>query len=126
MRFSFTSEQEEFRSGLRRFLEAQSSTAEVRRLMETDAGFDRGRWRKINQELGLSAIHIPEAYGGSGFGCGELAIVLEEMGRALLCAPYFSSVVLAATAIMKAGTEAGAAARHRRGRYLGDACLRRG
>jgi alkylation response protein AidB-like acyl-CoA dehydrogenase len=106
MRFSFTSEQEEFRSGLRRFLEAQSSTAEVRRLMETDSGFERERWRKINLELGLSAIHIPEAYGGSGFGCGELAIVLEEMGRALLCAPYFSSVVLAATAIMKAGTEA--------------------
>jgi len=106
MRFSFTSEQEEFRSGLRRSLEAQSSTAEVRRLMETDAGFDRERWHKINRELGLSAIHIPEAYGGSGFGCGELAIVLEEMGRALLCAPYFSSVVLAATAIMKAGTEA--------------------
>jgi len=106
MQFSFTSEQEEFRSGLRRSLEAQSSTKEVRRLMETDAGFERERWRKINQELGLTAVHIPEAYGGQGFGCVELAIVLEEMGRALLCAPYFSSVVLAAAAILNAGTEA--------------------
>jgi alkylation response protein AidB-like acyl-CoA dehydrogenase len=106
MRFSFTSEQEEFRSSLRRFLEAQSSTQEVRRLMETDTGWDRERWRRINQELGLTAVHIPEAYGGQGFGCAELAIVLEEMGRALLCAPYFSSVVLAATAILNAGTEA--------------------
>lgn len=105
MQFSFTSEQEEFRSGLRRSLEAQSSTKEVRRLMETDAGFERERWRKINQELGLTAIHIPEAYGGQGFGCVELSIVLEEMGRALLCAPYFSSVVLAATAILNAGSE---------------------
>ena len=105
MQFSFTSEQEEFRSGLRRSLGAQSSTKEVRRLMETDAGFDRERWRKINQELGLTAVHIPEAYGGQGFGHVELGIVLEEMGRALLCAPYLSSV-LAATAILNAGNEA--------------------
>jgi alkylation response protein AidB-like acyl-CoA dehydrogenase len=51
-------------------------------------------------------VHIPEAYGGQGFGLVELGIVLEEMGRALLCAPYFSSTVLAATAIMNAASEA--------------------
>ena len=56
--------------------------------------------------LGLAAIHIPEAYGGQGFSFVELGIVLEEMGRALLCAPYFASTVLAATAIINAGTEA--------------------
>ncbi len=106
MRFGFSTEQEEFRSILRRFLEAQSKPADVRRLMETEAGFDRDRWKKLNQELGLTAIPIPEAYGGQGFGCTELAIVLEEMGRALVCGPYFSSVVLAATAIMNAGTDA--------------------
>jgi alkylation response protein AidB-like acyl-CoA dehydrogenase len=50
-------------------------------------------------------VHIPETYGGQGFGFVELAIVLEEMGRSLLCAPYFSSVALAATAILNAGTE---------------------
>jgi alkylation response protein AidB-like acyl-CoA dehydrogenase len=106
MRFSFSNEQEEFRSILRRFLDAQSKPTDVRRLMETEAGFERDRWKKLNQELGLTAIAIPEAYGGQGFGCTELAIVLEEMGRALLCAPYFSSVVLAATAIGHAGTDA--------------------
>jgi alkylation response protein AidB-like acyl-CoA dehydrogenase len=74
--------------------------------METEAGFDREAWKKLNQELGLTAVHIPEAYGGQGFGCVELAIVLEEMGRVLLCAPYFSSVVLGATAILNAGTDA--------------------
>jgi alkylation response protein AidB-like acyl-CoA dehydrogenase len=74
--------------------------------METEAGFDRQSWQRLNQELGLSAVHIPETYGGQGFGCTELAIVLEEMGRVLLCAPYFSSVVLGATAILNAGTEA--------------------
>ena len=105
MKFNFTDEQQEFRSVLRRFLEDKSSTTEVRRLMETDEGCDPEVWRQLSQELGLTAIHIPESYGGQGFGIGELAIALEEMGRALLCAPYFASTVLAATAILKAGSE---------------------
>ena len=71
MRFSFTPEQEEFRSSLRRALEARSPTKEVRRLMATDQGFERDGWKKLNQELGLTAIHIPEAYGGGGFGSGR-------------------------------------------------------
>ena len=106
MQFSFTGEQEEFRSVLRRFLEEKSPPTVVRRLMETEAGWERESWRELNQQLGLTGVHIPEAYGGQGFGFVELGIVLEEMGRALLCAPYFSSVALAATAIMNAGTEA--------------------
>lgn len=105
MKFNFTDEQQEFRSVLRRFLEDKSSTTEVRRLMETDEGCDPEVWRQLSQELGLTAIHIPESYGGQGFGVGELAIAVEEMGRALLCAPYFASTVLAATAILKSGSE---------------------
>src|SRR6267154_2611315 len=104
MRFSFTPEQEEFRTGLRRALDARSPTKEVRRLMATETGFEREAWQKLNQELGLTAIHIPEAYGGQGFGYAELAIVLEEAGRGLLCAPFLSTV-LATTAILNAGTE---------------------
>ncbi|HTC11436.1 MAG TPA: acyl-CoA dehydrogenase family protein [Acetobacteraceae bacterium] len=106
MQFSFTSEQEEFRAVLRRFLEDKSPPAVVRRLMATEAGWDRPGWQAINDQLGLTGVHIPEAYGGQGFGFVELGIVLEEMGRALLCAPYFASAVLAATAILNAGTEA--------------------
>lgn len=106
MKFSFSSEQEEFRTSLRRFLGERSPTKEVRRLMETEAGFEPAAWRKLNAELGLTAVRIPEAYGGQGFGFGELGIVLEEMGRALLCAPFFSTAVLATGAILNAGTEA--------------------
>ena len=105
MKFSFTDEQQEFRSVLRRFLEDKSPTTEVRRLMETDQGCDPEVWRQLSQELGLTAIHIPEGYGGQGFGISELAIAVEEMGRALLCAPYFASTVMAATAILKSGSE---------------------
>ena len=106
MKFSFSSEQEEFRTNLRRLFAERSPTKEVRRLMETEAGYDREAWRKLNAELGLTAIRIPEAYGGQGFGFGELCIVLEEMGRALVCAPCFSTAVLATGAILNAGKEA--------------------
>jgi len=106
MKFGFSDEQQEFRSIVRRFLEDKSPTSAVRRLMETEKGYDPDVWRTLSEELGLTAIHIPEAYGGQGFGISELAIAVEEMGRALLCAPYFASTVLAATAILKAGTGA--------------------
>ncbi|MDB5479050.1 MAG: acyl-CoA dehydrogenase [Caulobacteraceae bacterium] len=105
MQFSFTPEQDEFRSVLRRFLQEKSPPAAVRRWMETEAGWDREGWRALNDQLGLTGVHIPESFGGQGFGFVELGIVLEEMGRALLCAPYFSSTVLAATAIMNAASE---------------------
>jgi len=106
VKFSFSSEQVEFRSNLRRLLADRSPTKEVRRLMGTDHGYERDGWRSINTALGLTAIRIPEAYGGYGFGFGDQCIVLEEMGRALLCAPYFATAVLAAGAIMNAGTKA--------------------
>ena len=105
MNFAFSEEQEELRRSVRRFLEDKSASAEVRRLMETTDGYDPKIWSQMANELGLQSLHIPEAYGGQGFSFVELVVVLEEMGRALLCAPYFSSVCLAANAILNAGTE---------------------
>ena len=60
MKFSFSSEQEEFRTNLQRFLTDRSPTKEVRRLMETEAGWERDAWRALNEELGLTATRIPE------------------------------------------------------------------
>ncbi len=105
MKFAFSQEQHEYRSVLRRFLVAKSTTADVRRLMETEAGYDKAVWQQLANELGLTGIHIPEIYGGQGFGVGELSLACEEMGRALLCAPFFASTVLGATAILEAGSE---------------------
>jgi alkylation response protein AidB-like acyl-CoA dehydrogenase len=105
IQFAFTDEQEQFRSTLRRFLDDKSPTTEVRRLMATPEGYNAEVWRQLSEELALPGIHIPEQYGGAGFGMVELCIVMEELGRSLLCAPYFSSAVLAANAILNAGTE---------------------
>jgi len=103
--FAFSEEQEELRRSVRRFLEDKSPSTEVRRLMETTEGYDPKVWSQMGNELGLQSLHIPEAYGGQGYSFVELVVVLEEMGRALLCAPYFASVCLAANAILNAGTE---------------------
>ncbi|PYV05659.1 MAG: acyl-CoA dehydrogenase [Acidobacteria bacterium] len=106
MQFAFTDEQEQFRAAIRRFLQEKSPPTEVRRLMDTATGYDPEIWRQLSEQLALPGIHIPEQYGGAGFGMVELCIVTEEMGRALLCAPYFSTAVLATNAILNAGTEA--------------------
>ena len=106
MNFAFSEEQEELRRTVRQFLEAKSPSPEVRRLMETAEGYDPAVWKQMGQELGLQGLHIPEEYGGQGFTFVELGIVLEEMGRVLLCAPYYSTVVLAANAIINVGTDA--------------------
>jgi len=119
MNFAFSEDQEELRAGIRRFLEQKSPEAEVRRLMETTEGYDPGVWSQMSDQLGLQAIAIPEAFGGQGFGFVELGIVLEEMGRALLCAPYFSSVVLAASLLLVSGDE-GAQAEHLPGIASGE------
>jgi alkylation response protein AidB-like acyl-CoA dehydrogenase len=106
IQFAFSVEQEQFRATVQRFLKDKSPTTEIRRLMATAQGYDPEVWRQLSEELGLPGIHIPEQYGGAGFGIVELCIVAEELGRSLLCAPYLSTAVLAANAIVNAGTDA--------------------
>jgi len=106
MNFAFTEEQEELRKTVRAFLDAKSSEAAVREQMETVNGFDPAVWSQMGSQMGLMGIHIPEEFGGMGFSYIELGVVLEEMGRSLLCAPYFSTVVLAANSLMQSGDEA--------------------
>jgi alkylation response protein AidB-like acyl-CoA dehydrogenase len=105
MNFAFSEEQEELRRSVRRFLQEKSPSTEVRLLMETTDGFDQAVWDQMANQLGLQSLAIPEAYGGAGFSFVELTVVFEEMGAALLCAPYFSTVGLAANALLSSGDE---------------------
>ncbi|HUZ30114.1 MAG TPA: acyl-CoA dehydrogenase family protein [Solirubrobacteraceae bacterium] len=107
MNVALSEEQRELSRTVRAFLEQKSPEAEVRRLMETDEGFDRGVWDQMAAQLGLQGLAIPEEYGGSGYTFRELAIVLEEMGRVLMCTPFLSTAVLAGYALLESGdTEA--------------------
>lgn len=76
--------------------------------METETGYDEGAWRQMARELGLQGIAVPEQWGGAGAGMAELAVVFEEMGRALLCSPFFATVALAIQAILASGDNAAA------------------
>ncbi|TAN28781.1 MAG: acyl-CoA dehydrogenase [Actinomycetota bacterium] len=105
MNFAFNEEQEEFRRSVRRFLQDKSPISEVRRLMETEEGFDPAVWSQMANQLGLTGVTIPEKFGGLGYGQVELGIVFEETGRALLCAPYFSTVALGVNLLLESGDE---------------------
>jgi alkylation response protein AidB-like acyl-CoA dehydrogenase len=98
--FAFSEEQEELRRTVRRFLDERSPESEVRRLMDTDEGLDRDVWAQLSSQLSLPGLAIPEEYDGAGFGYVDLAVVFEEMGRALFCGPYFATVALAANALL--------------------------
>ena len=106
MNFAFTEDQDSLRDVVRSFMDAKSTEEDVRTLMDTESGYDTAIWAQMGGELGLQGLHIPEQFGGQGYGFVELAIVFEEMGRKLLCAPYFATVALAANAILNAGTDA--------------------
>jgi alkylation response protein AidB-like acyl-CoA dehydrogenase len=100
VRFVFSEEQHALRDAVHRFLRQHSSEQDVRRLMETANGYDSAVWKQMAGQLGLQSLTIPEKFGGAGFTYTDLMIVFEEMGAALTCAPFFSTVALAANVLL--------------------------
>jgi alkylation response protein AidB-like acyl-CoA dehydrogenase len=105
MQFGLTETQQVLKNSAREFFSAECPIAEVRRLMETDAAYDPPMWQKMAHQ-GWTGIIFDEEYGGLGLGLVEMAVALEEMGRALLPGPYLSTVLLAGVAIDAAGNPA--------------------
>lgn len=95
MQFGLSESQQILKSNARKFFAAECPMAEVRRLMETETAFDAGLWSKM-AEQGFTGIIFPEDVGGLGLGKVELALLMEEMGRALIPGPYFSTISAAA------------------------------
>ncbi|MBW3619125.1 MAG: acyl-CoA/acyl-ACP dehydrogenase [Actinobacteria bacterium] len=104
MSFAFTEEQDLLRQTARRFLTSKVGTDVVRRLMETEDGFDESIWNETVQ-MGWQAMAIPEEHGGAGYGFVELSVLMEEMGRAVFPGPFLSSAVLSAQALLLGGTD---------------------
>jgi alkylation response protein AidB-like acyl-CoA dehydrogenase len=100
------SEADDLRHSVREFLAIASPSDRVRDLMSTAEGYDESVWHQMARELGLHGIAVPEKFGGAGATLSELAVVFEEMGAALLCAPFFSTVALATQAILCSGDTA--------------------
>ncbi len=105
MQQAFTEDQNQFREVVARFLQEKSQPAATRKLMETDSGYDAAVWQQMCGEVGLAGTHIPEDYGGFGFGPIELGITAEEMGRHLYTGPFFASAVMATYALLQLADE---------------------
>ena len=103
MEFAFSQDQDELRRAARRFLEVASSEKRVRAAMETEQGYDSATWQQLSEELAWTALTIPEEYGGLGMSYLDLHPLMEEMGRALLCSPFFSTICLGANALLLGG-----------------------
>src|SRR5258708_1896268 len=92
MQFGLSESQEILKDSARKFFAGECPMEEVRRLMETDTGYDGGLWIKM-AEQGYMGIVFPEEYGGVGLGKVELILLMEEAGCALLPGPFCSTVV---------------------------------
>ena len=105
MNFEFSEEQQMLREQARGFLSEHCTTAVVRTVLDGELDWDQSLWQKV-AEMGWTATTIPEAYGGLGLTYYELAVIAEELGRAVAPLPFRSSVYLASEAINRFGTEA--------------------
>jgi alkylation response protein AidB-like acyl-CoA dehydrogenase len=104
MDFGFSEEQEMLRTSARDFLAKECPMTYVRRMMDDERGYSEEVWRKM-VDLGWVGLIFPEAVGGSGLDMVDLVVVLEEMGRAVLPGPFFSTVLLGGIALAEAGSD---------------------
>jgi alkylation response protein AidB-like acyl-CoA dehydrogenase len=105
MDFNFTEEQEMLRTSARDFLETECTERVVREAEDGKLGYSADVWKKMT-DLGWQGLIFPEQYGGAGMNYIDLAVLYEEMGRAILPSPHLSSVVLSGLTIMEAGSDA--------------------
>ena len=104
MDYSLTEQQQMLKSSAHDFLEKECPKSHVREMEKDDRGYSPALWKKM-AELGWMGLVFPEEYGGSGLGPVELAVLLEEMGRALVPAPFLSTVVCGGLTILRWGSE---------------------
>ncbi len=107
MALVLTEEQSMLRDSARGLIGDKAPVSHLRHLRDTrDAtGFSRELWSAF-AEMGLSGLIVPEEFGGSGLGCVEAGVVMEEIGRTLMPSPFLSTAVLAATALSRGGSAA--------------------
>ena len=104
MNFSLSAEQELLKKELRHFLETECPKSVVKKLEATELGYSPEMWKKM-ADLGWLGLMLPEAYGGVGGSLLDLAVLLEEVGRATAPSPIFSTIVMGVLPILEAGND---------------------
>jgi len=88
----------------RRFLKKECPPEYVQEMLKDERGITDDLWQKM-AEMDWMAMRVPETYGGMGMEQIDMSLLLEEMGRAVVPGPFFSTVILAGETIMAAGTD---------------------
>jgi alkylation response protein AidB-like acyl-CoA dehydrogenase len=102
--FTFTDEQGQLRSAVRKFCADNFDEPTVRALMESEPTFDAKVWARLGGELGVLGLSVPEADGGVGGSLVDQAVAVEELGASLACGPVFGTVFLAIPALVAASS----------------------
>src|SRR4051794_19030916 len=107
MALVLTEEQSMLGDSARGLIGDKAPVSHLRQLRDSrDAiGFSRELWRSF-AEMGFSGLLVPQEFGGSGLGCVEAGVVMEEIGRTLMPSPFLSTAVLAASALSRGGSAA--------------------
>ena len=104
MDFNLSEEQEMLKTMARDFLADKCPKTLVREMGEDEKGYSPELWKEM-VDLGWMGLVLPEEYGGSGMSFLDLSVLLEEIGRACLPGPFFSTVVLGSLPILDAGND---------------------
>jgi len=104
MDLALTEEQEMLRTAGRDFLTEKFPKTVVKEIEESEKGYSPEIWREM-AELGWMGLAFPDKYGGADMSFLDLAVLLEEMGKACLPGPYFSTVILGGFPILDMGSE---------------------
>jgi len=105
MDFGLSEDQELLQRSAAEFLARECPASFVREVARDEEGFPRGLYRQM-AELGWLGLIVPERYGGAGLALLDLALLAEQLGRAVVPGPFFSSAVLATLALVHGGTSA--------------------
>ncbi|MDP9865751.1 MULTISPECIES: acyl-CoA dehydrogenase family protein [Streptosporangium] len=105
MTLLYTEVEEELRASVRGLLADRSGPDAVLRRAESAAPYDMDLWKTLSREIGVAGLLVPEEYGGAGASAREVAVVLEELGRAVAPVPFLTSSVLATAALLRVGEE---------------------
>src|SRR3954452_10636894 len=107
MALLLTEEQSMLRDSARGLITDKAPVAHLRGLRDSKdvTGFSRELWKTF-AEMGFAGLLVPEEFGGSGLGCVEAGIVMEEIGRTLMPSPFLATGVLAASVLSRGGSAA--------------------
>ena len=107
MALVLTEEQSLLRDSARGFISDHAPVSHLRQLRDSRdaAGFSRELWKSF-ADMGFTGLLVPEDFGGSGLGCVEAGVVMEEIGRTLMPSPFLSTAVLGASALASGGSGA--------------------